>query len=111
MTANVINPIPSYNPPTLHFGSVRVGSSATKDVTLTNSGTTALNISNIEITGVNQGDFSQTNNCPASLSPGHSCQIAVTFKPTEKYARSANLTVTDNALIGTQNVPLAGTGD
>jgi hypothetical protein len=110
LSANVINPIPTYNPSNIHFGSVKVGSSATKNVTLSNSGTTALDISNITINGGN-GTFSETNNCPSALSPGHSCQIAVTFKPTQKNQSTANLTVTDNALIKTQNVPLAGSGD
>jgi hypothetical protein len=110
LSANVINPIPTYNPSNLHFGSVKVGSSATKDVTLSNAGTTALDISNIAISGGN-GTFTETNNCPSALSPGHSCQIAVTFAPSQKNQSTANLTVTDNALIKTQNVPLAGSGD
>ncbi len=109
MTATVINPIPAYNPAALRFGSVQVGHSSTKDVTLTNIGTTALDISNIAITG--ETDFTQTNNCPSSLNPNTSCLISVTFMPSRNGPRSANLTVTDNALISTQNVPLQGTGD
>src|SRR5262249_15115620 len=51
-------------PPSLNFGNQTVGTtSATQTVTLTNTGASPLLISTISITG----NFSQTNNCPASL--------------------------------------------
>ena len=111
LTATVINPIPSFNPQLLHFGSVHVGNHSTKNVTLTNIGTTALNISNVNVTGQNAGDFSANSGCPSSLAPNTSCTIAVIFTPSHQGSRSANLTVTDNALVGTQKVPLTGSGD
>lgn len=111
MTATVINPIPSYNPPTVHFGSVHVGNHSTKNVTLTNIGTTDLDVSNVSITGQDAGDFSANSGCPGSLAPNTSCIIAVTFTPTHQGARAASLTVTDNALVNKQNVPLSGSGD
>jgi hypothetical protein len=56
--------------------------SATKIITLTNVGTTALTITGITITGAAAGDFSQTHTCVASLGVGASCTISVQFKPT-----------------------------
>lgn len=81
LSANVINPKASYNPGSLHFGSVPIGNNSTLDVTLTNTGTTALDITSIGITGANESDFAQNNVCPSSLAPGTNCIISVTFTP------------------------------
>jgi hypothetical protein len=111
LSANVINPIPTYNPSDLHFGSVKVGQSSTKQVTLKNAGTTTLDISSVSVTGVNHADFVPSDGCGSTLAAGSSCIISITFTPSAKGNRSANLTVTDNALINTQIVPLFGDGD
>jgi hypothetical protein len=111
LSANVINPRANYNPNSLHFGSVPVGHNSTLDVTLTNSGTTALDITSISITGVNAGDFMQSNACPSSLAPAANCIISITFTPSQVGPRSADLKVIDNAEVSTQNVSLAGRGN
>jgi hypothetical protein len=111
MSAIVINPRPSFNPPSLSFGNVQVGNNLTKDVTLTNTGTTALDVTSIGVTGTAQGDYMQSSACPNPLGPGVNCVIAVTFTPSKTGTRAADLTVVDNAVIGTQNVPLSGKGD
>ncbi|MGA7220084.1 MAG: choice-of-anchor D domain-containing protein [Candidatus Sulfotelmatobacter sp.] len=111
LSATVINPQASYNPRSLSFGTVKVGHSSTKEVTLTSSGTTALDITSISITGPNESDYTQSNACPSPLSPGADCVISVTFTPSKTGARSADLTVVDNAAISKQNVLLTGKGD
>ena len=111
ISATVINPRASLSPQSLNFGTLKVDSSTTKNVTLTNNGTTTLDIISIAITGADQGDFSQTNACPSSLNAGDKCTISVTFDPQATGARSAGLTVTDNALAGSETVSLSGTGD
>ncbi len=111
LSANVINPRASYSPNSLHFGSVPVGNHSTLDVTLTNSGTTALDITSISITGANAGDFAQSNACPSSLAPSADCVISITFTPSQSGPRSADLRVIDNAEVNTQNVSLAGRGN
>jgi photosystem II stability/assembly factor-like uncharacterized protein len=99
------------SPTSLSFGTVTVGTtSAAKTVTLTNVGTAALTISSIAITGTNAGNFLQTHTCGASLAAGASCTFSVTFKPTATGARSASLSVTDNAPGSPQLVALSGTG-
>lgn len=98
-------------PAGLSFSSVGVGTtSAAKTVTLTNIGTATLTITAIAITGTNAGDFQQTHTCGASLAAGASCTISVTFKPTATGARSATVSVTDNAAGNPQTVTLSGTG-
>jgi VCBS repeat protein/centrosomal CEP192-like protein/ASPM-SPD-2-Hydin domain-containing protein len=95
----------------ISFGNQLVGSSSTVQmVTLSNTGTATLTISSIVITGTNSGDFSETNTCGNSVTAGANCSISVTFKPTATGARSASLTITDNASGSPQSVALTGTG-
>lgn len=80
--------------------------SGAQTVTLMNNGTTTLNVSSIAIAG----DFAFTSACPATLAPGASCTIDVTFTPLVAGARSGTLTITDNASGSPHVVPLSGTG-
>jgi hypothetical protein len=80
-------------------------SSSPQAVTLTNTGSVNVNISNISTTG----PFSQTNNCPSDLTVGTNCMIEVTFTPTAKGPASGKLSVTDNAKGSPQTVALSGT--
>ncbi|MGA7963471.1 MAG: choice-of-anchor D domain-containing protein, partial [Candidatus Acidiferrales bacterium] len=98
-------------PTSLTFASQSVGTtSAAQSVMLTNSGTAALTISGITVTGTNNGDFAQTNTCPASLAAAANCSISVTFTPTAAGGRSASISIADNATGSPQTVPLTGTG-
>ena len=95
----------------ISFGNQLVGSSSTAQlVTLSNTGTATLTISSIAIAGTNSGDFSETNTCGTSVSAGANCSISVTFKPTATGARSASLTITDNASGSPHSVALTGMG-
>lgn len=95
------------NPTTLTYGGQLVGAGSTPQaVTLTNSGNAALDITSI----IASGDFSQSNNCSASLGAGASCAINVTFKPIASGSRTGQLSVADNAGGTPQTVTLAGTG-
>jgi len=98
-------------PANLSFGSIVVGSSSgSQPITLDNSGSEALTISSVAISGPNSSDFSQTNNCGTSVAAGTSCSIAVTFSPTATGAMTASVTITDNASNSPQTVSLTGTG-
>lgn len=83
---------------------------AAQSITLTNSGNIALTISSITVAGANAGDFTQSNNCGASLAPSSSCSISVVFDPTTSGSRAASLVIADNAIGGSQTVALTGTG-
>jgi uncharacterized repeat protein (TIGR01451 family) len=107
-------PVASFAPTSLTFASQAQGTtSAAQTVTLTNSGNAAMTITGVSITGANAGDYAQTNTCPASpatLAAGANCGISVTFKPTATGARTASVSVADNAAGSPQTVGLAGTG-
>ena len=106
LTANVINPVASYSPRSVSFGTVGVGTPVHSPVVLTNTGGTTLNLTSFSIKGSNPGDFSQTNNCPATLAPNAHCTFTVTFTPTKTGLRSASLYVVDNMQNGSQTVAL-----
>jgi hypothetical protein len=80
--------------------------SSSKSVTLSNSGSLPIILSNVQTTA----DFTQTNNCGASLNPGSSCVVTVAFQPTTFGTRPGSLMITDNATGSPQSVSLAGTG-
>jgi len=89
------------------FGNQSVGSTSTaQSVTLNNSGTTTLNIANINATG----DFDQTNDCGAALPAGQNCTISVTFTPTTPGSRTGELTISSDAAGSPHVVNLLGTG-
>ena len=102
-------PAIAFNPTTLNFGSLQTGTSSTQPVTLTNTGTATLQITQVNLTN-NTGAFSLDNPCPASLAAGANCTVSVIFTPTQTGAQSATLRVTDNASGSPQSVPLSGTG-
>ena len=110
LTGTVIDPVAQFNPTQLGFGTHPVNSSTILPVQLTNTGSTSLIISGIAVVGTNSGEFSQTNDCPAVLTPTGGCTIWVSFAPTVKGARTGTLTITDNVAAGQSTVPLTGTG-
>jgi len=90
----------------LTFGTQTVGTSSTQAVTLANYGGSLLQLSSIATTG----DFTQTNNCGASLTPTKVCTLSVSFTPSTTGTRTGVLTVTDNATGSPQTISLTGTG-
>ena len=104
------------SPTPLNFGSSTqpqlVGTSASLPVTLTNSGSAPLTITSIGFAGTNAGEFTQNNNCGASLAADSSCTINVTFTPTANGgsgSATASLSVADNAPGSPQAVPITAT--
>ena len=96
-------------PGSLVFSGESVGQTSPAQIaTLNNSGTASTKITSITFTGSNKGDFSQTNNCGASLAIGASCQINVVFKPTAAGVRQAELDVNDDAPASPQITTLFG---
>jgi Abnormal spindle-like microcephaly-assoc'd, ASPM-SPD-2-Hydin len=101
-------------PPFLSFVSQAVGTTSTigQTVTLKNSdSSSALNITQVTINGVNPSDFAETDNCLGSIGVGASCAITVTFTPSAVGSRTANLViVNNNNSSSSMKVPLSGTG-
>jgi hypothetical protein len=107
-------PVVSFNAPEVSFGDELVGSQYPPQIgILTNTGTSALTISDIAITGANASDFAQSNDCPlspATLAVQATCQLTVNYSPSIPAVESAAITFTDNAVGSPQNLNLAGTG-
>jgi concanavalin A-like lectin/glucanase superfamily protein/centrosomal CEP192-like protein len=104
-------PSVNLNPSTVSFGSLSTGTTSAPQVaTLTNTGGSVLGITGITLTGINNSDFSQTNNCGASLASNASCTITVTFTPAAAGTRSASIRIDDNAAGTPHAVALTGTG-
>jgi hypothetical protein len=111
LTGTGINPGAALSPTSLSFGKQVIDtSSAAMKVTLTSTGTTNLIISGISFTGINPADFSQTNNCPASMAPSSQCTINVLFTPIQIGLRTATLAVADNAANTPQTAQLSAVG-
>ena len=92
---------------TVPFGSVAVGdTSQPQSVSLTNYGTSTLNITSI----IASADFSETDTCSAPLAPEASCTVSVTFSPTATGSVNGTLSVTDNGPGSPQSTALTGSG-
>jgi Bacterial Ig-like domain (group 3)/FG-GAP-like repeat/Abnormal spindle-like microcephaly-assoc'd, ASPM-SPD-2-Hydin/FG-GAP repeat len=101
-------PAVTLSPTSLTFALQTVGTTAAAQaVTLTNSGQVALTLTSI----ASSGDFDQSNNCGATVAPGASCTIAVTFTPTAAGTRTGTVSITDNAAGSPQTVALSGGAD
>ncbi len=104
------SPIVSLTPTALTWGGIVLGTTSSgKTVTVKNTGTATLNISNIAISG----DFAPTTSpipCGSTLAVGKSCKIKVTFTPTQSGARIGDITITNDAPNSPQTVSLSGTG-
>jgi hypothetical protein len=101
----------SLSPSSLAFANEAVDmTSSAQTVTLTNTGSTSLALSGLAVTGANSADFVQNNTCGASLAAGSNCTIVVAFTPSAIGARSATLSITDNATGSPQTSSLSGTG-
>jgi beta-glucanase (GH16 family) len=103
--------VASLSPSSLTFGNESVGtSSSSQVVTLKNTGNAALSLTRIAVTGADASDFTQDDNCGASVPARGACTIAVLFTPSVAGARAALLKITDTAGGSPQAVSLSGTG-
>jgi ASPM-SPD-2-Hydin domain-containing protein/WD40 repeat protein len=94
----------------LDFGTVAVGASATRTVTLTNTGHGAKTISSVTVTGTTA--FTVTaNTCGASLAAGASCTMTVTFTPTTTAAVTGQLVIGDPIIVNLTGNASNGNGN
>ncbi len=109
--------IVSFSAVNLNFGLVPVGSSGNpQNVALINSGTAALNVFSITITGANAADFavlSSGSACPVGvfqLSPGKQCTLTVSFTPSLGSLETAAININDDLAGSPQSLSLLGSG-
>ena len=92
----------------LSFGSVAVNSSLTKSESLTNSGGTAISVSQANVTGAG---FSVTGlTLPLTLNPGQSFTFGMKFAPTSSGNFTGNVDFVSDASNPSLSVSLSGTG-
>ena len=100
----------SVTPGSLSFGDQSVGTKSTPQiVTVTNTGTSTLFLSGINISKAG-GSYFQSNTCGATLGVNDSCTISVVFDPQSIGSLTATVEVNDNASGSPQKVSLSGTG-
>ena len=94
-------------PGSLSFGSIAVGSSESKTLTVSNTGAASLTISAANVTG---GGFTVSGlTLPYSLAAGSSANLDVKFSPTNSGTDTASLSITSNGADPSVAVALSGT--
>lgn len=98
------------NPASLAYPPQQVSVASTSQaVTLTEGSNGSATITSIAVTG----DYSQTNDCPATLATAQTCTVNVVFTPTALGSRNGTLTIQSNLAASptvTSVVTLSGTG-
>ena len=105
-------PQTGFSPASLAFPSTLISTTSSPlTLTLSNPGTVAMSITGFTLTGTNASDFAiSSNGCGATLAAGGKCTIKLTFTPAALGARSASLSVADNACMSPQTIALSGKG-
>jgi hypothetical protein len=99
------------SPSKLNFGSRKVGTkSPPQNVTVTNTGNTAVSVTGVSITGNGYYDYSETNTCGTQINAGATCTISITFAPITKGTRTALAQINGPGGVVWQAVSLTGTG-
>ncbi len=88
----------------LAFGSVVAGTTAQRTLTITNNGTSALTVSNISLPAGFSGNWSGT------IAASGSRNVTITFSPTALTTYGGNLSVSSDAVVGTNTIAVSGTG-
>jgi hypothetical protein len=95
------------SPASIQFGNVAVGGySSWQSLTLTNSGSTAVSITSVVLSGSGYTDQSY---CSGSLAAGSQCVIYVLFHPTSSGTFNGSITISDSASNSPQIAALSGT--
>lgn len=98
----------SITPSSFSFGNVAIGTTDSQTVQLSNTGTAALTVSQVSVTG---SAFSTTGlTLPLTLNPGQASTFNAQFSPTSTGGASGSLTITSNAPGSPATVALTGTG-
>ena len=104
-------PQPVFSTTAVTFMAQPVGTSSSPSaLTIKNTGNAPLVVSGFTVGGTSPNDFQVADNCAGSpIQPGSSCTAKLIFRPSATGPRSANATVTTNALLRTQSISLSGT--
>src|SRR5438034_958941 len=104
LTGSLAQAVASFNRQALTFTQNLGTMSGAQTIMLRNNGQAPLHLSGIH----DDGDFAQTNNCPAVLAPGASCAISVIFEPSNLGERDGYIVVADDSVDSPQRIPVTG---
>ncbi len=105
-----LGPQLSVAPASLAFPNTNVGSQSVQTLTLSNGGTSSLQISGLVFSTGAAVDFTTTQPLPLTLAPGGTHQLSVRFQPTVGGTRSSTLqVVSSDPLKPSVGVPVSGT--
>jgi len=105
---NAGTPSLSLSSTSVSFGSVAVGQTATKTVTLTSSGNAPLNISSISVAG---SLFKATGlTTPMTLNPGQSATLTLQFYSDHTSSFTGTVTISTNSTQGGAAISMSGDG-
>ena len=100
----------SVNAGSISFGAVVVNHATTQTVSLTSSGTAAVTVNSISVSG--NGFSASAVTLPAKLSPGQTLNLTLTFDPTTTGNTSGQLTISSTSSTNsTISIGLSGTGN
>ncbi len=99
-------------PTSFNFGDVRIDTSATTDIWVSNNGTAILSVSATTISGTDADTYAIiSGNAPFTVAPNDTHAISIKFTPGTLGSKSAVLSVfSDDLNQGTFNVALSGVG-
>jgi hypothetical protein len=98
----------SLSPTSLDFGNVTVGQTATQSITVSNSGNSNIDISQVNVSGAGFSASGLTP--PVTLNPGQNATISVVFAPTASGSASGSVSIVSNATNSPATVALTGSG-
>src|SRR6266581_1255627 len=98
----------SANPGSIAFGNIVVGNTSTQTITLANSGSTNVTISQISLSGT--GFNASGLATPMTLAAGQSATFTAQFAPAAAGNTSGSITLTSDASNPTLTIALSGTG-
>lgn len=104
-------PVVSVSSSAVAFAGTMVGAWApSQTVTLTNTGTSTLNIASFTLASTEFSTSISSCNAGAILAPGANCTLTLQFKPSATGMRSATITIAHNASPAVSSIALTGTG-
>jgi hypothetical protein len=109
LSAKGVTASDSISATSLNFGTVALGATGTRTITLSSNGPDPLSESGSYLTGASPGDFAVSDACTGASTPsGSTCTITVNLTPNTNggIAPTATLTVNDSA--GSHQVALTG---
>ncbi len=104
LTGSLAQSAASFTSQSLIFTQNLGSASGSETIRLVNTGQAPLHLSAIR----EDGDFSQSNNCPPVLAPGAGCAITITFVPSTLGERDGYIVVADDSADSPQRIQVTG---